>query len=260
MYAAAARWDAANQRWIQLLDWMGFNDSEDKSTSSIAIDTTAGDDVARQNTIYAALGGYTYGTATKPEGNGLYRSFDRGDTWTRIWGGVVNLRMGWLTQASFSGNSSGHVYGEQLALDPLNPDVLYVGTANAGLHRTFDARAAEPTFSKIDGAPVGFVDHDYFPQGIRVVFVDPRQGTVEAGTPRERSRVVYLGLRSNADPAFTGGVHRSEDGGETFRDLLHRSEPRRLRRRLPEAFLHRERLRQRCHRLARVDRDRLHLQ
>jgi photosystem II stability/assembly factor-like uncharacterized protein len=67
--------------------------------------------------LYAGIpdGNLQLGAPTRP---GVYRSADRGRTWTNLDTGIVGQR--------FSG---------ALALDPRRPDSLYVGTDGAGLYR-----------------------------------------------------------------------------------------------------------------------------
>lgn len=215
--AGLFRWDTEAQRWINLTDHGGA-----KSVASIAVDPGAGNDPSRQDVVYAAFGAYfnTLQTGGTAKDNGIYRSTDRGETWTKLWDGVTTKfqnTYGTDTVVSFAGNGPNRSYGEQLAVDPLDPDVLYVGTGNGGLWRSTDARAEKPTFARLEGAPVGFTNSGYSPRGIQVVLIDERQGAIDG-----RSRVVYIALESSKtteSPSFDGGIWRSDDGGETWTKL-----------------------------------------
>jgi hypothetical protein len=95
------RWDAATQRWIPLLDWLGPADWNLTGVESIGIDPTN----ARR--VYLAVGTYTNSWA----GNGaILRSNDAGRTWQR-------------TDLPFKngGNMDGRSAGERLSVD-LNKD------------------------------------------------------------------------------------------------------------------------------------------
>ncbi|MCX8157919.1 MAG: hypothetical protein N3J91_16015 [Verrucomicrobiae bacterium] len=211
--AGVLRWDAKRQCWVSLMDWMPARFGS-RSCHAIAVDPAPGSDERRRGTIYASFGAYVNGTQENPEGNALYRSFDYGATWTRIWDGARRQGQWGVPILSFGGNLAERRQGEALAVDPANPDVLYVATLIDGVYRSLNARAAKPVFTKLTNAPTGFSKNDWEPTGVRVVWVDSRGGTV--GTP-PRSRLVFLGVASKG--SVTGGVWRSQDGGETFTRL-----------------------------------------
>jgi photosystem II stability/assembly factor-like uncharacterized protein len=232
------RWDPVGQQWIQLFDWMPVGWKNVKGSSGVAVDPSPGNDKKRQDTVYATAGQYANPSQMTPEGNGVWRSFDRGQTWTKIWDGSKTRQPGFaFDNYSFAANTAHHYYGEPLAVDPNNPDVLYAATVNDGLWRTVNARAERPDWKKIEGAPVGWVNENYRPQGLRAVMIDPRGGLIDAGRPTQRARVIYLGAESSrkddpktaeneaATPVFEGGLFRSDDGGETFQLLKGENAP-----------------------------------
>jgi len=226
------RWDAPTKKWVQLLDWMPLDWQNAKGCAGFAVDPNPGKDATRGSTIYAALGQYVNRIQSAPQANGIWRSTDRGATWTKVWDGIlVQVEPGFIgASMSFASNLSTRMAGEPLAVDPFNPDCLWAGTLNAGLYRSLDIRSAKPTFQKVEGAPTGFVHSAYEPSGIRGVLLDPRGGFVGAGA-QKRTRVVFLGvprpddrlLKEAKDKGATDtpefGVFRSQDGGATWQLL-----------------------------------------
>ena len=108
----AYRWNAANDRWEPLLDWVSLADSNLQGVESIAIDP------ANADNVYMACGTYT-----SSKGAILY-SYDGGRHFTRV---DVPIRMG--------GNENGRGNGERMMVDPLNSDIIYLGTRLQGLWR-----------------------------------------------------------------------------------------------------------------------------
>ncbi len=220
------RLDPGSTTWVQLADWMPIDWHEAKGTGYVAVDPSATNDKARQDVAYTAFGRFCSSGQAARNGNGLFRTRDRGKTWDLIWPGVVYPVPG--DKGGFQNYSFKQYRNQQnIAVDPANPNVLYVGTNNAGLWRSFDVRAEKPTFTPIANSPVGFRDHASEPSGIQHVVIDPRGGVVDAGKSTVRSRVVWITTpspRPNALPKGaeapkadnTYGVWRSTDGGETF--------------------------------------------
>ena len=168
----AYRWDAANQQWIQLLAWVG-------GSNLIGVDGVAVD-ANLPNRVYMALGKSSGGDG------GLYRSDDRGDSWTRV-----------LT-ARFEGNGRDLRWaGEPVAVDPHSSNVVYCGTRLDGLWRTLDGS----TWAKVTTVPNGYTGTD--PTGVRAVVFDP------ATTMSGRSATIYVGVPGS-------GIYRSTDGGNSF--------------------------------------------
>lgn len=207
------RWDPSNNRWIQLMDGFPMDWNKARGCDGFAVDTAAGANTTRQNTIYAAFGEVSLEGVdwlNVAEASGIWRSTDQGDTWTKIWDGVVTIVNG-NRILSYAANADLRMHGEPIALDPLNHNVFYAGTRNDGLYRSFNIRTASPTFSKISNAPKGLINSTSQSTGIRTVLIDPRGGSVGSGS-NLRSKIVYLGVPEGPDK----GVYRSTNGGNSF--------------------------------------------
>ncbi|GAM24253.1 hypothetical protein SAMD00019534_074280 [Acytostelium subglobosum LB1] len=173
----AYRWDSVASKWIQLLDWVGPSQANLIGVDGMALDKNYPD------RLYLALG--------KNLGDGgLYRSEDKGETWTR------------LLTAQFNGNGRDQRWGgEPIAVDPLDSNIIYCGTRVQGLYRSVDNGA---TWTNLASVPVGHTGTD--PTGIRIVEFDP--STVVSG----HSGKIYVGIAGT-------GIYRSTDGGATFSAL-----------------------------------------
>ena len=116
----------------------------------------------------------------------VFKSVNRGATWTQ-------------TAFSYSGtmdpNEAYRYWGEKAAVDPANPDVVYVGTVSNGLYVTFDAGA---TWSVVGGVGVPGV------QGITGIVFDESSGTTGG-----RTNTIYA-CRNGT------GVYRSANSGSTW--------------------------------------------
>ena len=114
----AYRWDNAQKRWVQLLDWVSEADSNLQGVESIALDPK------HPERVYMACGTYT-----TLQGS-ILRSDDYGKTFQRT---DVPILMG--------GNEGGRGNGERMMVDPLNENVIYFGTRLDGLWRSTDRGA-----------------------------------------------------------------------------------------------------------------------
>jgi hypothetical protein len=116
----------------------------------------------------------------------VYRSVNRGLTWMQTafsYSGVMNPNNGY------------RYWGEKAAVDPVNPDVVYVGTESDGLYVTFDAGA---TWAIVAGVGVPGV------QGITGIVFDESSGATGG-----RTNTVYA-CRNGT------GVYRTTNAGATW--------------------------------------------
>lgn len=174
----AYRWDPQDKSWIQMLDWIGPDNANLIGVDGMALDPN------KPDRVYLALG-------KKIDGDGgVFRSEDRGKTWTR------------LHPASFEGNGrEARWIGEPIAVDPHSSDIIYAGTRREGLFRSTDDGAS---WSKVIDVPEGYTGDK--PTGIRSIVFDP------ANEADGKSSTIYVGV-----PEF--GIYHSTDGGESFSQM-----------------------------------------
>ncbi len=116
----------------------------------------------------------------------VFRTDDRGHTWTKT---------AFANQSDLKANGAHRIDGRRIAVDPNNPDVVYVGTVSAGLQMSDDAGA---TWSMVGGVPNPTGDG-----GMTVAF-DP-SSSVSGG----KTQTIYVA-------SYGHGVYASTDGGTSF--------------------------------------------
>jgi photosystem II stability/assembly factor-like uncharacterized protein len=118
----------------------------------------------------------------------VYRSDDRGAHWARTS----------FAQVPMDANDSYRTFGQKMAVDPANPDVVYVGTPQNGLFVTFDGGASWQQVATVPAAGEA---------GISGIAFDATSGTTGS-----RTRTVYASSYGN-------GVWRTADAGSTWARL-----------------------------------------
>ncbi|GAA1715554.1 RICIN domain-containing protein [Kribbella yunnanensis] len=179
----AARLDQRTQRWVQLLNWVGFEDWSLTGVESLALDP------ADPSRLYLAAGTYT--NEWSPINGAILRSRDQGRTFERT---DLPFKLG--------GNEPGRSMGERLVVDPMDGRVLYFGTRNQGLWRSPDRGV---TWARVDSFP----NTGTAGIGLGFVFFDPRGARRGQPTP-----TIYVGGTDLASP-----LHRSTDGGSTWQPV-----------------------------------------
>jgi hypothetical protein len=169
--------------WNQLLDFVGNSTAssgngtqfQEMGVLAFAIDPQ------NSNNIYADVGEYS-GT------NGaVFYSTNGGQTW-----GQTNLSF------YVGGNSNGRGNGEQIAVDPNNSNILFLGTNDHGLWQSTDAGHS---FSRINTSL-------FAPTSTTFVLFDPA-----SGTPGNASQTIYVGINSTS----TGtNLYVTSDGGANW--------------------------------------------
>ena len=180
----AYRWDAATNKWVQLLDW--FNESENGfyGVDALALDPQ------NANNIYMLCG-------TSYINNGrtaILKSTDKGNTFT-----YTDVTAKFKTH----GNGSGRGNGERLAVDPKNSNILFCGTRENGLWKSTDAGLTwNLAWSGVTTTTNG--------NGICFVLFDPSSNVVNGA-----SQTIYIGVSRTG----SGNIYKSTDGGASFTNI-----------------------------------------
>ncbi|MDX1995662.1 MAG: hypothetical protein SF029_24985 [bacterium] len=187
----AYRLDTSENRWIQIADSLGTLHDNFAGVESIAVDPSDPDIVYIVVGMYrreqlAAWGSWAEGD---PEPTGMFKSTNRGETWTQL-----NVTV------SSGANEPWRWIGERLAVDPNDGRVVLFGSRSEGLWRSADAGE---TWVTVDALPLS----TEVGAGVLWVAFDASSGSAGSPTP-----VIYAGV-------YGGGVYRSTDTGETW-DLV----------------------------------------
>jgi len=176
----AYRWDATNNKWVQLLDWVSGSESGFYGVEALAIDKQ------NPNNIYM-LCGTSYVSSGR---TAILKSTDKGNSFT-----YVDV----TSKFKAHGNGYGRGNGERLAVDPNNSNILFCGTRDNGLWKSTDAGATwNLAWSGVTTTPNG--------NGICFVVFDP--STASGG----KTNTIYIGIsRTGSD-----NIYKSTDGGVTF--------------------------------------------
>jgi hypothetical protein len=174
-------WDAAGGQWRQLVT----------STSMPAADV----DVDKNAGVYEVRVAPSDATRLYLAylGN-VYRSDNRGGSWSRTAFATVPMEP----------NDGYRMTGQKMAVDPANPDVVYVGTQQDGVFVTVDGGGTWQAVTAIPGSATA--SGGEYPGHAGLAF-DPGSGTT-AG----RTNVIYAS-------SYGHGVYRSADAGATWSAL-----------------------------------------
>jgi xyloglucan-specific exo-beta-1,4-glucanase len=180
----AYRWDATNNTWIQLLDWINESENGFIGVDALAIDPQ------NANNVYMLCG-------TDYINNGrtaILKSTDKGNTFT-----YTDVTSKFKTH----GNGNGRGNGERLAVDPNNSNILFCGTRANGLWKSTDAGVTwNLLWNGITTTPNQ--------NGICFVLFDPSSSVVDAAT-----QTVYIGVSRTG----SANIYKSTNGGATFTDI-----------------------------------------
>ncbi|MDJ1485569.1 T9SS type A sorting domain-containing protein [Cytophagaceae bacterium YF14B1] len=180
----AYRWDGANNKWIQLLDWINESENGFIGVEALALDPQ------NANNVYMLCGtSYINGGRTA-----ILKSTDKGNTFT-----YTDV----TSKFKAHGNGGGRSNGERLAVDPKNGNILYCGTRDNGLWKSTDAGLTwNLAWNGVTTTGNG--------NGICFVLFDPSSSTVNGA-----SQTIYVGV------SRTGGatLYRSTNGGASFTDI-----------------------------------------
>jgi xyloglucan-specific exo-beta-1,4-glucanase len=180
----AYRWDAANNKWIQLLDWINESENGFIGVEALALDPQ------NPNNVYMLCG-------TDYINNGrtaILKSTDKGNTFT-----YTDVTSKFKTH----GNGGGRSNGERLAVDPHNSNILFCGTRANGLWKSTDAGVSW----NLAWNGVTTTDNG---NGICFVLFDPSGSVVSGAT-----QTIYIGVSRIG----SANIYKSTNGGATFTDI-----------------------------------------
>ncbi|MEO1201190.1 MAG: glycosyl hydrolase, partial [Pseudomonadota bacterium] len=171
-----------------------FDDESSYSIGSITIDPN------NPNTIWVGSGENHSGRHIG-YGDGVYRSRDAGKSWENM-GLEASERIG------------------MIRIDPRDSNTIFVaaqgplwsGGGERGLYKSTDGGE---NWRKVLGDGLGNNEDDDRYTGVSEVFMDPRNPNVMYAVSWQRMRSV--GVLLDGGPG--SGIHKSEDGGETWREL-----------------------------------------
>lgn len=123
----------------------------------------------------------------------VYKSTNRAASWA--------LLAGFPNVGILDPNDSFRMWGEKAAVDPVNPDVVYVGTVRNGLYVSTDGGAS---WKQVPTNKIPVATYD---AGITGIVFD-RAG----GTTGGKTNIIYVGSNGN-------GVYRSTDAGASWAPL-----------------------------------------
>ena len=176
----AYRWNATNNSWVQLLDFLGYPNNEWSLTGVESI----GLDPRDTNRLYLTCGWLGAGNP-----NEIMISTNQGASFTRV-------NSPFIVEA----NSDGRGNGERLAVDPNLGGILFYGTRLDGLWKSVNYGA---NWSKAAGFTVTNTAN-----GVGLVFVEFIQSS---GTPGSATPVIWVGVSQGGT-----NLYRSTDGGSTW--------------------------------------------
>lgn len=180
----AYRWDAANNKWVQLMDWLNESENGFIGVEALALDPQ------NANNVYMLCGtSYINGGRTA-----VLKSTDKGNTFT-----YTDV----TSKFKAHGNGSGRGNGERLAVDPKNSNILFCGTRANGLWKSTDAGV---TWNLAWNGVTTTANEN----GLCFVLFDPSSNVVNGA-----SQTIYVGV------SRTGGanIYKSTNGGASFTDI-----------------------------------------
>jgi hypothetical protein len=174
-------WDDQASKWTQLVTTssMPQDDIRIDNSSGVYEIRVAPNLPAR---LYMTYQGY------------IYRSDDRGSHWTRTT----------FTNTPLNPNDSFRARGQKMAVDPANPNVVYVGTSQKGLFGTMDGGA---TWHSVSAVPVSQTDNDGNSPGFSGIEFDPALGVADG-----RTKAIFAA-------SYRNGVYESTNGGTSWSSI-----------------------------------------
>jgi uncharacterized protein YjdB len=191
------RYDAVNNKWINTGETFWPEKVTGRTGSIYGMLGSTGSAVhpTNDNIIFA-----TYGALPFDNSSGVYKSTNKGQTWTQVLVAYMNSNES-REQSNLSGPTTNErKCGNPMGIDPQNPSVMYIGTQQAGLYRS-TGNGDNGTWIKIASIPNGTIT------GTKCVLVD-KFSALTTDAPI-RSSVIYASV-------YDDGVYRSTNGGTSF--------------------------------------------
>ncbi|WP_315373153.1 X2-like carbohydrate binding domain-containing protein [Paenibacillus xylanexedens] len=188
----AYRWNAADERWIPLTDFVGWDDWNKNGVDALATDPVDPD------RVYMAVGTYT--NSWDQNNGSILRSTDRGDTWQTT---TLPFKVG--------GNMPGRSMGERLTVDPNDNSILYFGARSGhGLWKSTDYGVTwnEVTSFPNPGNYVQDPSNEYTSDIVGLAWITFDKTTGSAG---QATQTIYVGVADKDQ-----SVYRSTNGGLTW--------------------------------------------
>ena len=176
----AYRWNATNNSWTQLLNFVGYPNNQ----GSLMGVESIGLDPQDTNRLYLACG---WMGGSNP--SGIMISTNQGASFT-----VIN------SPFVIESNNDGRGSGERFGVDPNLGSILFYGTHLAGLWKSANYAA---NWSQVTSFPVSTTAN-----GVGIVFVEFIKSS---GSPGSATPVIWVGVSQGGTNLF-----RSTDGGSTW--------------------------------------------
>lgn len=184
--SGAYRWNQATASWKQIVTTSTMPAGSLSYGKYSGVDSLVGSP-QNPDIAYMAFAGQAYEEA---DGQ-IYKSHNRGDTWTATTFAAHKIKM--------EPNGPGRQEGERLAVDPKNSDIVYYGSMGNGLWMTQDGGNS---WSQAKGVSTGAPKH-----GVNTVVFD--RNTADTGA---KTRVAYVTVDQ-------GGIYKTSDAGVTWTQI-----------------------------------------
>jgi hypothetical protein len=195
----AYRWDNVNRQWVPMVVSNEFGETGMPTSAALAPANSGVESIATDpehpDVVFIAFGsGYSGDVASEypPTKGSVFKSVDGGRSFV---GSDLSVQM--------DPNSNWRAYGERMAVDPTDSDIIYYGTDSNGLWRSNDGGShwSQVTANNSPGSSKVII-------GVRF---DPAGGTLRVANKTVTKIIFALTL--------DGGVFESVDGGNAWSDI-----------------------------------------